>query len=59
VLYLDTAEDMQWLHDVHGIPPDMTCAILTGNEDAPRKIEAWRECNPHYLAAPDYIFTAE
>lgn len=51
--------DMEWLHDVHGVPSDMKCAILTGNEDSPEKIEAWREFNPHYQTPPDWTFDAE
>ena len=49
-------DDMIWLAEVHGVPPDMKCAILFGNEDAPARIEAWREYNPHYQTAPDFVW---
>lgn len=51
--------DMDWLTEVYAAPPDMTCAILYGNEDAATKIEAWRAYNPHYQTPPDWTYTRD
>ena len=55
--FLDTDEDMAWLRAVHcaDMPQGMLCAILTGNEDAPSKVEAWKARNPRHDAKPDYV----
>lgn len=37
--YLDSAEDMQWLRDVHGITA--RAAVITGNMDWPTRVEAY------------------
>jgi hypothetical protein len=55
-VYLDTASDMEWLQSVHNVPAGMQCAILTGNEDSPSSIAAWRVSNPHYQAPPDWTW---
>lgn len=49
-------DDMDWLANVYGAPSDMKCAILTGNEDSPAKIEAWKHYNPHFEASPDWVW---
>lgn len=39
---LETTECLQWLQDVHKIPAlEYSCAIITGNEDAPDKVELY------------------
>lgn len=38
--FLNSTEDLTWLHEVHNISTDgYVCAILYGNEDAPDKVE--------------------
>ena len=42
--YLDSREDLDWLHEVHGVDTaDVVCAILYGNEDAPDLVETFTE----------------
>ena len=39
---LDTAEDLEWLHSIHGIPiTRVRVAILYGNKDCPHKVETY------------------
>jgi|HubBroStandDraft_4_1064222.scaffolds.fasta_scaffold1550800_2 hypothetical protein len=54
----DEPGDMQWLHDVHGCPDGMACAVLFGNEDAPTRIKAWRTYNPDHRAPPDWTYAS-
>lgn len=55
---LDATEDIAWLRDMHcpALPNDIMFVILYGNEDAPEKVEAWREANPHYQCPPAYVW---
>lgn len=41
ISFLETADDMKWLKEVHGI--DAKFAMLYGNEDAPTKVEVFTE----------------
>lgn len=71
VLVLNTSwyhqeNDMRWLQKAYGVPADMTCAVLTGHEDAPERIEAWRgqaawesmakrRRSPRQVGQPDFV----
>jgi hypothetical protein len=37
--WLETAEDVQWARDVHGLDARARAALLVGNEDAPVALE--------------------
>lgn len=57
---LNTAEDLQWLRDVHlkGVPlmsefSDFRFAILQGNEDAPYAVNLYLSDNPEFT--DDYL----
>lgn len=52
----DEPGDMEWLRNIHGCPADMKCALLTGHEDSPERIEAWRRFNPSHKTPPDWVF---
>lgn len=40
--YLDSAEDLQWLQEVHGVETEgYVVAILYGNEDCPNRVELY------------------
>lgn len=52
----DEPGDMEWLSSVYGAPSDLKCAILTGNEDSPSKIEGWKEYNPRLDCPPDWVW---
>lgn len=50
-IFLETKDDLNWLRDVHGVEiSGCECAILYGNEDAPRKVETYTnnhgDCKP-------------
>jgi hypothetical protein len=54
--FLESEDDFQWLQDVYGISRDnAVCAILTGNEDAPERIELFRR--NHWQEPPFYVWT--
>jgi len=46
--FLDTAEDMEWLREVHlpKLPREYKSAMLHGNEDYPDKIVVYKSRNP-------------
>jgi hypothetical protein len=51
---LDTAEDLQWLKEVHGIDfvtKGYILVTVSGNEDRPDFVQCYR--TNHYLAVPD------
>ena len=59
-------DSIAWAFEVHiepqfgvGDKNEFHCAILTGNEDAPSRIELWRSGNPHYQAKPDKTYDFE
>ena len=40
--FLDQAEDLQWLHDVHGVDVEgVVAAEIYGNEDSPRYVRTY------------------
>ena len=55
--YLDLPEDLEWLRQVHcpDLPRNIIAAIITGNEDAPSKVEAWNIGNDNADASADYV----
>lgn len=55
VQWLSARDDMQWLREVHGVPRGMRCALLTGNDDSPEKIEAWKVLEPNVGDPPDFV----
>jgi len=65
IAFLAGPADMKWLRDVHipGLPPEYESAVVHGNEDAPRQIDAYRSEDPSvnevpaiYVAAPNGRF---
>lgn len=48
--FIETAQDMAWLVEVHGAPSGYAVAVLHGNEDAPDKVELY--ARNHYECVP-------
>jgi hypothetical protein len=50
VSVLNTAEELAWLAEVHGVTSPCVAALLYGNEDAPWRVETYErdsvECAP-------------
>lgn len=41
--FIDTTEDLEWLHDVHGIDvSEAVAAEIHGNEDCPERVCVYR-----------------
>jgi hypothetical protein len=54
ITFLNSAEDMQWLKDVHVriLPDNARSAIIFGNEDAPDSIEVYDSVQPLVTDTP-------
>ena len=59
--FLNSAEDMQWLKDVHVriLPDNARSAIIFGNEDAPDSIEVYDSAQPLVTDTPIMLCSAE
>ena len=59
--FLNSAEDMQWLKDVHVriLPDNARSAIIFGNEDAPDSIEVYDSVQPLVTDTPIMLCSAE
>jgi hypothetical protein len=44
--FINSIEDMKWLHEVHGIHAES--AVISGNEDAPTCVHAYDDQYPDY-----------
>ena len=57
IQYIDTQDDIDWLRSTHcpDLPNTISCAIITGNEDAPERVEAWVINNPPVDTVPDFL----
>lgn len=55
--FINSAEDMQWLRDVHKVDKDKHCssAVIHGNEDYPEQIDLYISPDPRYSETPDAI----
>ena len=51
---LDTPDDMRWLRDGHlpKLSKKYKAAVITGNEDCPTRIEAYRRVKPRVSDKP-------
>jgi len=61
ITFLNSAEDMQWLKDVHVriLPDNARSAIIFGNEDAPDSIEVYDSVQPLVTDTPIMLCSAE
>lgn len=57
--FIADAEGVAWARDVFGLPPDVRSVVLFGNEDCPRRVDAYRTAEPRFDERPAVVYFAD